>query len=54
MVTGIVSAENTATPAACQYNTQYEGSTNSCSHTLYYTAMTEILSTEYSGAELVG
>jgi hypothetical protein len=52
MVTGIVSAGGDLIP--CKYNTQYENSVDSCSHTLYYTAMTEILSTEYPGAQLVG
>lgn len=51
-VTGIVSAENPGIP--CQYNNQYEPNPDSCSHVLYYTAMDEILSTEYPGAQLVG
>jgi hypothetical protein len=52
MVTGIVSAEGPK--IACQYNVQYEKTPDACSHTLYYTAMDEILSTEYPGAQLVG
>jgi Trypsin len=56
MVTGIVSASG-GPAITCQYNIQYEHSKNpaqSCYHTFYYTAMTEILSTEYPGAQLVG
>jgi hypothetical protein len=56
MVTGIVSAGG-GTAITCQYNIQYEHGNdpaNSCYHTLYYTAMDEILSTEYPGAQLVG
>ena len=52
MVTGIVSAGDDAT--ACKYNTQYESTGSNCYHILYYTAMTQIVSTEYPGAELVG
>jgi hypothetical protein len=51
MVTGIVSAG--IGRATCTYNTQHEPA-DSCFHTLYYTAMDEILSTEYPGAQLVG
>jgi hypothetical protein len=46
-ITGVVSAGSGATP--CQYNTQYS---NACYHTVFYTAMDEILSTEYPGASL--
>jgi hypothetical protein len=53
MITGIVSAAG-GSSIPCQYNTQYEASPNSCYHVLYYTAMDEILSTEYPGAQLVG
>jgi hypothetical protein len=53
MVTGIVSASG-GPAVACQYNTQYERTADSCYHTLFYTAMDEILSTEYPGAQLVG
>jgi hypothetical protein len=52
-VTGIVSAASGAA-IACKYNTQYEPSPDSCFHTIYYTAMDEILSTEYPGSQLVG
>jgi hypothetical protein len=55
MVTGIVSAGGGAA-ITCQYNIQYEHGKDpakSCYHTLYYTAMDEILSTEYPGAQLV-
>jgi Trypsin len=56
MVTGIVSAAD-GSAIACQYNIQYEHGADpakSCYHILYYTAMDEILSTEYPGARLVG
>lgn len=53
MVTGIVSAAG-GPRIACQYNTQYETSPDSCFHIIFYTAMDEILSTEYPGARLVG
>jgi hypothetical protein len=46
--TGIVSAASDG-PISCQYNS----STPTCYHIVYYTAMTEILSTEYPGATLV-
>jgi hypothetical protein len=49
MVAGIVSAGSQ--PTACRYNTQYS---NACYHVLFYTAMDEILSTEYPGALLAG
>src|ERR1700677_274860 len=55
MVTGIVSAGGGAT-ITCQYNIQYEHDQDpaqSCYRTLYYTAMNEILSTEYPCAQLV-
>jgi hypothetical protein len=55
-VTGIVNASGGAA-ITCQCNIQYEHGKDparSCYHTLYYTAMNEILSTEYSGAQLVG
>lgn len=46
MVTGIVSAGSGTT--GCQYNI------TTCYHTVYYTAMDEILSTEYPGATIEG
>ena len=52
MVTGIVSASG-GQAIACQYNIQYERTADSCYHTLFYTAMDEILSSEYPGAQLV-
>lgn len=56
MVTGIVSAGG-GPAITCEYNVQYEHGQDpaqSCYHILYYTAMDEILSTEYPGARLVG
>jgi hypothetical protein len=56
MITGIVSASNGAA-ITCQYNIQYEHGKDpakSCYHTVLYTAMDEILSTEYPGARLAG
>ncbi len=44
-ITGIVSDGTGA--VACQYNIQYS---NSCFSTLFYTAITQVLSTEYPGA----
>jgi hypothetical protein len=52
-VTGIVSAAS-GPAIACKYNTQYESSPDACFHTMYYTAMDEILGTEYPGSQLVG
>jgi hypothetical protein len=52
MVTGIVSAGG-GSAIACTYNTQYELTAKSCYHSVFYTAMDEILSTEYPGAQLV-
>jgi len=48
-VTGIVAAGQDQ--IACQYNTQYA---QTCFQTVFYTAMTEIMSQEYPGASLVG